>query len=268
MQLPVAMFEIECQIIIKKNGNCFLGTAKIELLKEIIQCGSLSGANFNIVYPRITYGGNLVYASDSSAFGASLITYLQQGKDPNKALDNGFADLKSFFLATKISYGFLKNLSANIGIDYYSGSDADANAAQSNTFNRLYGAPHNYNGYMEYFVTLPRQGLIDYYGGSTLNINRKFSVDIAGHLFYFEKDFFYNKVKTEKYLGAELNVVLNYVISKEIAIQVGYSRYFNSGSTAKYFNMQNIDAHRQQWAYLMWTVKLHLYKTPPNPDNR
>jgi molybdate transport system regulatory protein len=38
------MIEVECHISIKKGGKCFLGPAKTELLKEIIQCGSLSGA--------------------------------------------------------------------------------------------------------------------------------------------------------------------------------------------------------------------------------
>ncbi len=38
------MIEVECHISIKKNGNCFLGAAKTELLAEIIQNGSLSGA--------------------------------------------------------------------------------------------------------------------------------------------------------------------------------------------------------------------------------
>jgi molybdate transport system regulatory protein len=38
------MIEVECHISIKKNGNCFLGAVKTELLKEIIQSGSLSGA--------------------------------------------------------------------------------------------------------------------------------------------------------------------------------------------------------------------------------
>jgi molybdate transport system regulatory protein len=38
------MIEVECHISIKKNGQCFLGAAKTELLKEIILHGSLSGA--------------------------------------------------------------------------------------------------------------------------------------------------------------------------------------------------------------------------------
>jgi molybdate transport system regulatory protein len=38
------MIEVECHITIKKNGRCFLGAARTELLKEIIESGSLSGA--------------------------------------------------------------------------------------------------------------------------------------------------------------------------------------------------------------------------------
>ena len=38
------MIEVECHISIRKNGNCFLSPAKTELLHEIMQNGSLSGA--------------------------------------------------------------------------------------------------------------------------------------------------------------------------------------------------------------------------------
>jgi len=38
------MIEIECHISIKKDGICFLGASKRELLTEIIKNGSLSGA--------------------------------------------------------------------------------------------------------------------------------------------------------------------------------------------------------------------------------
>jgi hypothetical protein len=224
--------------------------------------------NYKTVYPRITYGGNLVYANDSSVWGATFTAYMQQGKDPNKLFGKGYADLKSYFLAVKTSYKIIEKLSANVGIDYYSGSDATIDAGKSNTFNRLYGATHSYNGNMEYFVTLPTQGLIDYYSGVTAKITPKLSVDLTGHLFYFDKYFIYNTVKADKNLGTEADIVLNYVVSKEIAIQGGYSQYFNSGSTAKYYKMKGIDVHPQQWAYLMLTIRPQLYKTPPMADSK
>jgi hypothetical protein len=220
-------------------------------------------SNYTVVYPRSTYGGNLVYANDSSALGFSITGYMQQGKDPNKAMGNGYADLKAYFLAAKASYKFINALSATIGMDYYSGSSSTIDAAKSKTFNRLYGTAHSFNGSMEYFTTLPTQGLKDFYGGITTKITPKFSADLTAHMFYFDKDFIYNKVKTEKSLGTEADLTLNYVVSKEIAIQGGYSMYFNSGSTAKYYKMAGVDIHPQQWAYLMFTIKPQLYKTPP-----
>lgn len=38
------MIEVECQISIKKDGTCFLGPLKTQLLQEIRQSGSLRGA--------------------------------------------------------------------------------------------------------------------------------------------------------------------------------------------------------------------------------
>jgi len=38
------MIEVQCHISIRKNGNCFLSPVKTELLNQIRQNGSLSGA--------------------------------------------------------------------------------------------------------------------------------------------------------------------------------------------------------------------------------
>jgi hypothetical protein len=219
--------------------------------------------NYKIVFPRITYGGNLVYANDSSVWGATLTAYLQRGNNPTKTYGTGYADLKACFLAAKVSYNITKKLSANVGGDYYSGSASDINAGKSNTFNRLYGSTHSFNGYMEYFSSLPAQGLIDYYGGLISKINSKLSFELTGHLFYFDKNFVYNKVKTDKNLGSEVDFIVNYIASKEIAIQGGYSRYFNTDTTNKYFKVQGVNIHQPQWVYLMLTIKPQLYKTPP-----
>jgi len=224
--------------------------------------------NYKIVYPRITFGGNLVHTPDSSTWGAILTAYMQRGKDPNKSYGTGYADLKTYFLAAKFSYKILQKLTANVGLDYYSGSSSTVDAEKSNTFNRLYGTAHSFNGYMEYFTTLPTQGLIDYYGGINAKITPKITIDLITHLFYFDKDFLYNGVKTEQNLGTETDIVINYMVSKEIAIQSGYSKYFNSGSTEKYFKMQGVGTHSQQWAYLMLTIRPQFYKTPVVTENK
>lgn len=176
--------------------------------------------DYKIVYPRITYGGNLVYLNDSSAWGAILTAYRQQGKDPGKTLGKGYADLESYFLAAKASYKINQKLTATIGLDYFSGSAIDIDAGKSNTFNRLYGTNHSFNGNMEYFSTLPIQGLLEYYSGLSTKITSKLSIDLTGHLFYFDKNFIYNTVITEKNLATEADIVINYSVSKEIAIHI------------------------------------------------
>lgn len=49
------MIEVECQISIKKDGTCFLGPVKTELLNEIRKGGSLSSAakNMKISYQHV-----------------------------------------------------------------------------------------------------------------------------------------------------------------------------------------------------------------------
>ncbi|HEY4784949.1 MAG TPA: alginate export family protein [Bacteroidales bacterium] len=242
------------------------------LLKELCRGTSLSligiyegfekKTDYRIVSPRLTYGGNLVYANDSSAWGATLTGYLQSGKDPGKAYGKGFAKLNAYFLAAKVSYKFTSKLYSFLGLDYYSGSATDLTTSKSNTFNRLYGSTHSFNGSMEYYVTLPTQGLRDYYLGITDKVTPKFTTDLAGHIFTFDKDFIYNKVKAEKNLGSELDLTLSYTVSKEISIQGGYSMYFNSSSTQKYFKMFNVESYPQQWAFIMFTIKPQFYKTP------
>ncbi len=259
----------------KKN---YKSMGYIWLSKEIFHGATLSAigvcegfenkTDITTIYPRYTYGGNFVYANDSSAWGATLTAYMQQGKDPNKVAGKGYADLDAQFYAAKVSYQIVKQFGAAVGADYYSGSKSDIDAGKSNSFNRLYGATHSFNGNMEYFVSLPKQGLFDYYCSFTGQITSKLSADIGAHTFYFDKTFVYKKESTEKNIGSELDLVLNYKVAKEISIQGGYSRYFNSSSTMKYFKMDGVDARPQQWAYLMLTVKPQLYKTPAIPESK
>ena len=218
--------------------------------------------NYKALLPRITYGGNLFYADDTSPWGATLTAYWQQGKNPNKVYGSGYADLNSYFWAAKLSYKAKDYLSFCGGIDHYSGSKTTIDTASSSTFNRLYGAVHYFNGYMEYFSTLPTQGLVDYYVGIKTKMSPKFVAELTNHLFYFDKDFYYKKQKTAKDLGSEIDLVLRYVASKEIGLEGGYCHYFNSSSTKKYFNMEGAETHPQQWAYIMFTVRPQFYKTP------
>jgi len=244
----------------------------IWLSKEIVKGATLSTigiyegfqnkTKYTIIYPRFTFGGNLVFAHDSSAWGATLTAYKQQGKDPNKSYKKGYADVDAYLLAAKVSYAFTQKYKALIGIDVYSGSDTAqaSRTGKTTTFSKMYGSAHSFSGNMEYFLTVPNQGLVDYYGGILAQIHQKFTIDFTTHLFAFDKDFYYQHVKTTKNLGTEIDVVCNYTPSKEIGIQAGWSMYINSNATKKYFTMEGVNTLPQHWAYIMFTIKPQLYK--------
>lgn len=226
------------------------------------------GSDYKTVFNRVTYGGNLNLTNALSPLCINFTGYMQRGKTPQKAFGNGYASLEAFFLASSVRYKLTGKVSTNIGLDYYSGSDNNIDTGISDTFNRLYGSTHIYNGFMEYFVILPIQGLMDYYGGVNANLTPKFSVDLTFHIFWMDKDFIYKSDNISKNLGAEADLTLNYTLSKEVCIQAGYSRYFKSESTDKYHKMENVEAQQAQWAYMMLTVKPQLYKTQPISESK
>jgi len=236
---------------------------ELNLSMIIVGDGFEAKTNPKMVYGRLTYGGNLVYSNDSSNLSFILTAYKQQGIDPNKTAGKSFAKLDALFLAAKLSYKIMDKFIPAIGIDYYSGSASDIDATKSRTFNRLYGAPHVFNGYMEYFSSLPTQGLIDYYYNLTYQINSKIYAEMAGHNFNLEKDLMYKDEKKSKKLGSEIDFTLKYNASKDISFQIGYSIFFNTSSTLIYYKMPDVKVHNQQWAYLMIAIKPQLYKTPP-----
>lgn len=59
-----------------------------------------------------------------------------------------------------------------------------------------------------------------------------------------------------------MDLTLKYVVSKVFQVQGGYSKYFNSGITKKYFKNDGVETRSQQWAYMMVSVKPQFYKTP------
>lgn len=224
--------------------------------------------DYNVIYPRITYGGNIFYSNDSSEWEGNLTAYFQTGKNPGKKSGKEYADLRAYFLAAKASYKINNLWKFTSGIDYFSGTSTNIDAGKSYTFNRLYGVTHGFNGSMEYYVSLPAQGLIDYYSGLNVLLPPDLSIDLTGHFFNLDKELIYNNVGAGKNLGGEADLTMNYKVSKEITIQGGYSMYFNSDTTPKYFKVEGKNIQPQQWIYMMLTIKPQLYKTPPPDSNQ
>jgi len=216
-----------------------------------------SKANLDL-YHRYTTGGTLQLKNDKLPLGFLLTGYYQFGKSAPTV------DLDAYLLALKATYTFTDKIGALAGIDYYSGSGSTLAATKTNTFNKLpYGVNHSFNGYMEYWATLPKGGLINYFGGVNLKLNKKLSSDITYYAFNLAKGMKSGTTDIDKNIGSELDLVLNYKFSAETAIQFAWCTYFaTDGTKILKYKSTTIDTKFPQYAYVMLTIKPQLYKTP------
>ena len=209
-------------------------------------------------YHRYTTGGTLQFKKDKLPLSVFATGYYQFGKSaPTVNLD-------AYLLALKANYTFTDKIGGLVGADYYSGSGSTITATKTNTFNKLpYGVNHSFNGYMEYWATLPKGGLINYFGGVNLKLSKKLSSDITYYAFSLAKDMKVGKVDVQKNVGSELDVALNYKFSAETAVQFAWCGYLaTDGTKMLKYKSTTLDTKFPQYAYLMLTIKPQLYKTP------
>jgi hypothetical protein len=104
------------------------------------------------------------------------------------------------------------------GVDILSG-------AKSNTggFDILYGKRHGYYGYMDYFNTTPKNGLIDIMAKASWNQSDKMLLSLNLHNFSYQQNA--EDVALNRALGQELDFTMKYQFTKEVSIQPGYSFY-------------------------------------------
>lgn len=197
----------------------------------------------SLIY-RNTLGANLLFKEKNFPLSVYGTVYYQFGHDTgNKKLD-------AYLLALKAGYVFNPVWSATLGGDLYSGSRSDIEPSKSNTFNKLYGANHVFNGSMEYWTSVPAQGLKDLYASVKFAPNKKFDIDLAYHNFSLVHP--HAKID-KKGLGSEIDITTNYRVSPQFAVQGGWSAYFTTGTTDILKNQEGTETRFPHWAYVMLT---------------
>jgi hypothetical protein len=210
------------------------------------------------LYHRYTTGGTLTFKKDKLPLNVFATAYLQSGKSAPTV------DLDATLLALKANYTFTEKIGALAGVDYYSGSSGTLAATKTKTFNKLpYGVNHSFNGYMEYWATLPKGGLINYFGGLNLKLNKKLSSDITYYAFNLAEDMKSGSTEIQKNIGSEIDIVFNYKFSPESTIQFAWCGYLaNDGTNLLKYKKTDVDTKFPQYAYVMLTIKPQFYKTP------
>lgn len=242
--------------IVKGIDLSFLGVD--DGFQENSKTGSTSSSKTDLnLYHRYTYGGTLSLKSDSLPVSAFLTGYYQTGKTSQAV------NLEAYMVAAKINYDVTKKLSSNAGVDYFSGSKTTMDVTHSqHTFQKLYGANHSFNGFMEYWAKLPKGGLINYYGGLSYKFTNKLSTDANYYAFFLARDMVVTdkattkKVGVQNNLGSEIDIVLNYKMSAETALQLGWCHYLiTDGTTLLKTSDSRSSFKMPQYAYLMLTIK-------------
>ncbi|MFZ4455816.1 MAG: alginate export family protein [Bacteroidales bacterium] len=239
----------------KSVGNA--GTSAI-FVNEAFQKDTISKAkygNSQLIKNnyRNTTGGNLWFNSPSFPVNCYLTGYYQFGHQyqlKKKLIQN----IDAFLLAGKVQGKLHKYCTLTVGEDYFSGTSVDVAkvGATNNSFGKLYGVNHIFNGSMEYWTTPPTQGLSDFFVGLESKPTDKLKAEAVFHKF----DLPLKPATGSKDLGSELDIACNYEVSPELMVQAGYSVYFttkavNTAKSITSFSTLPI-AH---WAFVMVSFK-------------
>ncbi len=224
--------------------------------------GYLYGKHFNQpgVNTRFTTGilVNPVFGNKNEwAFNGGY--YYQGGHDKDGLELNAYTyTLALIYKSAKFSY--------TAGLDVLSGNDALSTSTVNHRFDPLYGTPHKFWGYMDYFYAVsgsPLGGLSDpYLKIKYTSANSRLTTELAGHYFSLadnQKDI--NGVAIAKHLGTEFDLIAGYKLNKFTNVDVGIS-YMAATSSIEY--AKNITPSTTSlhpvWAFLQINIKPEFLK--------
>jgi hypothetical protein len=192
-----------------------------------------------------------------------IASYYHQGGQ-NK--DGAFLNANLASISTSLLIG--RKLYVGPGVDYLSGNNGTSlptgsGSSRDQRFDPLYGTPHKFWGYMDYFYAangFGQQGLLNYFFKIKYNAKDNLIFTLDAHAFAAANKVWDGKVGgtgTQKsYLGTELDFVVKYNITKMINIEAGYS-IMEATSTMESAQVKNVKSAEltPQWAYLMINIK-------------
>jgi hypothetical protein len=204
---------------------------------------------------RATWGANIGYSGHPLEAKTSL--YYQH------SLNQAGEKVSAFCASAGITYPLVQDkINLGAGLDYVSGQDAlkSQNGYQetSHAFDLFYGRRHAYYGYLDYFSNMPAQGLQDYMLKGEYRPGEKLVLQADYHYFRLAADLADPEqpgTAASGHLGHELDLKLNWTLSKTAVLEAGYSFLVPGESLKILKGVQDTPIHLPQFAYLMITLK-------------
>ncbi|HXA02288.1 MAG TPA: alginate export family protein [Cytophagaceae bacterium] len=228
---------------------------------------------------RVTIGGN-IFATIMRKHKIDA-TFFYQG---NKDKSGNTMDAYMACLSTQFAIG--RKFTTGPGVDYLSGNNSHQTTTVNHRFDPLYGTPHKFWGYMDYFYVADpygykgnnnkSPGLLNFYWKSKYKLRDNMIATLDLHEFYAGNtvaDESNTAQNLNRRLGTEIDFVLTYNMTKSIGIEAGYGLMLATQSMdklkrtgAQTFGTKAIGATADiptftdkknigNWAYLMITIR-------------
>ena len=180
--------------------------------------------------------------------------YYQTGKDKDGR------GLSAYLLSGALTYATSPKTAITIGEDYTSGKEpGDASPGKNHRFDPLYGTPHKHWGLMDYFYVADGfgvGGLSDLYVKARWKPLDRFTLQADFHQFA-STNIIVGADKTamsKPSFGQEVDVVGQYVITKQIGLEGGYSVFNSTDALAAAKGVVGTQK-ANTWGYLMVNLK-------------
>jgi len=163
---------------------------------------------------------------------------------------NTTVDEQAYMLTANISTNVAIANGANVMLwfDYLSGDDG-SDPTTKKTFITPYATNHAYYGFMDNFLNIPSQGLIDAAVKAWVKPTKKLKIKVDGHWFRSTES---TVALPSKDLGKEIDVTGIYPLAKNTKLVLGYSHFFAGDVLAQKSGHNLQDGN---WAYAMMDFK-------------
>ncbi len=201
---------------------------------------------------RITSGGRITYTKDNFYF--TLSAYYQYGKNETDE------KISAYYMQPEFSLN-RNRTTIRLGAEVLSG-EKSLKPKNTGSFVPLYGVAWKFMGNMNLFTKFPidvqNRGLINPYLFLLYNYNTKVTLRADAHLFYSQYNFTNSNINSH-YLGFESDLSLNYIPTKNIEINFGFSFLLPQKNITSLHKIKNTE-HIPTWTYLMISYHPVLWK--------
>ena len=179
------------------------------------------------------------------------------------------------------SFSVGRKYTLTLGVDYLSGDNTlKPTETKSSRFDPLYGTPHKFWGYMDYFYVADpygyngnnffSPGLINAYFKNKYKFRDNLTATIDFHEFWAANNVANGATadandKLDSRLGTEIDIVLQWALTKQVSVEGGYGVMFGTNTLDVLKQPVGDKRNIGHWAYLMIAFRPDFLATKPAP---